>query len=656
MENGDPVPRTGAPVAVPEDLVDLGGSAYLAGDLATAAACWIEAAALLRSSGRFAALSGLLCNLGGLQYGRGRYAEALAALDEARDLLPSADADPALALRIPGNRGLALLALKRTDEARADLDEAFRLALAAGAWDVAARHAAVLSRLAQAAGDREGALRHHVACMELERDHGVTVPPPHAPVRDSAQPSDPAAVPAHRVVRSSRTDGPVVIFAPPMEGHHGPIFPRGAASIATFLSARGIPACVVPMSHALGPGASASPQDRDRIQEDAVRDVLDSLRPRAVGITIPFSHVYPDGLDLARTVRRLDGEVPIAAGGPHVTYQDEACLAEAPGIDVVVRGEGEWTFLDLLHAWQVGGNLADVAGITWRTPRGAIRRNPSRPVGDVRALPDIDFSLLPRDFCRRMEVTGITGRGCLYRCAYCQEFRFWGGVQRQHPVATVAGELDRLAREYGNRTIAIDDSMLDLRAPYFVDLCRALAAGGNLDDTFQLLTRIDTVSADGLRALRDAGIRRIATGLESGSDRVLAAMNKGTSVAVLRAGLETIARAGVLVTAYLMAGHPGDDAHESDVTERFVDRQLADGLVAWLDPAMFVPYPGTPFYAHPERSGIEILIRDWSQWNRTAWPVAQLRDFPAAGIRLAYLRLLALEERHARARICVSGL
>jgi radical SAM superfamily enzyme YgiQ (UPF0313 family) len=127
-------------------------------------------------------------------------------------------------------------------------------------------------------------------------------------------------------------------------------------------------------------------------------------------------------------------------------------------------------------------------------------------------------------------------------------------------------------------------------------------------------------------------------------------MNKGTTAAVLRAGLETISRAGVLVTAYLMVGHPGDDARESDVTERFVDRQLADGLVAWLDPAMFVPYPGTPFYARPERHGIEILVRDWRQWNRTAWPVAQLRAFPAAAIRLAYLRLLALEERHARAR------
>jgi radical SAM superfamily enzyme YgiQ (UPF0313 family) len=382
------------------------------------------------------------------------------------------------------------------------------------------------------------------------------------------------------------------------------------------------------------------------MQETAIRDILNSLHPRAIGISIPFTHLYPAGLELARMIRQFDIDVPIAVGGPHVTYQDTVCLSQAPEIDVVVRGEGEWTFRDLIHAWDLHIDLGTVAGITWRTPEGDVLRNKSRPVGNILELPDIDFALLPDDFCSRMQVTGISGRGCHYRCAYCHEFRFWDGVARQHPVETVVRELNRLGHQYGNSMRAIDDSMLDLRTPYFTELCRQLARSPHLCDTFGLLTRIDTISIDGLHAMRQAGIKRLAVGVESGSDRVLAAMNKGITAAYLRAGLEMIHQADVLACAFLIVGHPGDNGEESYITEKFVARQFADELIAWIDPSIFIPYPGTPFFAHPECYGVEILSRDWSRWYRSAWPIAQLDSFSASEIQLAFLRLLALEAQY----------
>jgi radical SAM superfamily enzyme YgiQ (UPF0313 family) len=417
-------------------------------------------------------------------------------------------------------------------------------------------------------------------------------------------------------------------------------------SIASFLNAQGIPALVVPLSHHVSSAVTGSITEGVIQQENAIRDILGSLHPRAIGISIPFTHLYPAGLGLARIIRQFDEDVPVAVGGPHVTYQDMVCLRQAPEIDVVVRGEGEWTFRDLIHAWDNHIDLGTVAGITWRTPEGDVRRNKDRPVGNVLELSDIDFALLPDDFCRRMQVTGITGRGCHYRCAYCHEFRFWGGVVRQHPVETVVGELNRLGRQYGNLMRAIDDSMLDLRTPYFTELCRRLARSPYLRDTFGLLTRIDTISIDGLHAMRRAGIERLAVGGESGSDRVLTAMNKGITAASLRAGLEMIHQADVWVCAFLIVGHPGDNVEESQISEKFVARQFADGLITWIDPSIFVPYPGTPFFAHPERHGVEILSHDWSQWYRSSWPIAQLNSFSASEIRLAFLRLLAQEAKY----------
>jgi len=282
-------------------------------------------------------------------------------------------------------------------------------------------------------------------------------------------------------------------------------------------------------------------------------------------------------------------------------------------------------------------------------PQGEIRRNPPRPLGDLLQLPELDFSLLPHDFCRSMELSGITGRGCLYRCTYCHEFRFWGGVVRRHPVETVVGELERLAALYGNRMHGIDDSMLDPRSRYFFKLCDRLARSPHRPDSFGSLTRVDTLSAEGLQAMRRAGIDRLGLGLESGSDRVLAAMNKRFDSAAIRSALQLTRQAGVRVSAFLIVGHPGDSVGESQVTHDFVNRLFADGLITWIDPASFLPYPGTPVFAHPDRYGVEILCRDWRRWERCMLPVAQLVDFPADEIRLAVLRLLSMEARHAKA-------
>lgn len=639
---------SGHPLDEAQALNTLGGIYYLTGDRETAASVWQKAAACLRPLGLPYQFVSVLCNLGGLLYQSGQYSDALTTLDEAQAQLPAESVGSDLALQLRGNRGLALLALRRWNEARVDLEEAVRLALAEGAYDSAAHHSSMLSRICQEIGDIDGAINYHLERMKLEREHGVSVRFSSAPDGCST-PSRISNIRSSSTSRYSHCHGPshpVVLLAPPMWGNHGPLFPRGAASIASFLNAHGIQTLVAPLSQYVSSAETISITEGVIQQEAAIRDILDSLHPRAIGISIPFTHLYPAGLGLARLIRQFDEDVPIAVGGPHVTYQDTACLRQAPEIDVVVRGEGEWTFLDLIHAWKHHRDLERVAGITWRTPEGEIRRNKARPVGNILELPDIDFALLPDDFCRRMQVTGITGRGCHYRCAYCHEFRFWGGVVRQHPVETVVGELNRLSRRYRNFMRAIDDSMLDLRTPYFMELCRQLARSPHLRDTFGLLTRIDTISLDGLHAMRQAGIKRLAVGVESGSDQVLAAMNKGITASSLRAGLEMIRRANVWVCAFLIVGHPGDNGEESYITEKFVARQFADELIVWIDPSIFVPYPGTPFFSHPELHGVEILNRDWSQWYRTAWPVAQLNSFSASEIQLAFLRLLALEAQY----------
>ncbi|MCB9765092.1 MAG: cobalamin B12-binding domain-containing protein [Alphaproteobacteria bacterium] len=582
-----------------------------------------------------------LVNLGGLRYLLRDPARAAAHLDRAAALL-TPDESP-LERRLRYNRGLALVAVNRLDEARGELERAAALADAPDRLPALA--ALVDLHRYQGALDEAIAAQGRVAALQQAhpdrvRESGML----YTSVEDRALNLDLASM---RRAGPAPGEGPVLLVAPPAFGGTGPLFPRGAVSVASFLEANGVPARVLPLAaHVPADADVATAQART---ETALADALDAYRPRAVGISVTFSYLYPQGQAIARAVRRLAPSVPILIGGPHVTYQDRECLLETPEIDVVVRGEGEWTALALVDALRRGEPLSAVPGITWRAPDGSVVRNGKRPLGNVLELPPVNFELLPADFCHRMDITALTSRGCAFRCRFCHEFRYWGGVVREHPVARALGEMERLAA-FGNHLQGIDDSMLDMGTDYFMELVAALGRSPHLTDNFGLLTRLDTIHDDGARAMRDAGLRWVMMGAESGSQTVLDAMNKGLRVAQIRQGLACAHRAGVSTSAFFIIGHPGDTPAETAQTLALVDEEMARGTLDWVDASTFTPYPGTPFYSSPDRHGIEILSRDWALWRRTNRPVAQLDAYPAGDIYLSYLKLLAVQDRHLKAR------
>jgi len=348
--------------------------------------------------------AGALVNLGGVEVAANEHLAARATLDEAAALLPAEALGTPLEARLRHNRGLALLALGDFDMALAELGGAAELSLALECFEEAADSLASRSNVHRYRGDLALAISDHERVMALEEAHGFVIEEPggllYAGIEDHALHLDVARAGAERTAAGGRllpdadttTDAraplahrgeldqrPFVIFAPPIPGTWGPLFPRGATTIASYLNHHGVPAVVVPLSHYvdvyLGEDAT-----RARTRE-VVHDAIASLRPRAIGITATFSYIYPKAQELAAFAREAAPDTPIIIGGPHVTYQDEQCLAETPAIDIVVRGEGEWTALELLRALDAGADLASVMGITWRAPDGHIVFNRMRPLG-----------------------------------------------------------------------------------------------------------------------------------------------------------------------------------------------------------------------------------------------------------------------------------
>ena len=402
--------------------------------------------------------------------------------------------------------------------------------------------------------------------------------------------------------------------------------------LASFLEAGGRDTALVPLDYHLSP--SSDPRILDAQIRSVVESALKEHSPFLVGVSVPYTMLYPVSLRIIQYCKEIDPSLFACLGGSHVSHQDRQCFEDSPFVDAVVRGEGEWTLQELAKSVEEGRVLETVEGITFRK-NGEIVRNPPRLLGDINLLPPLNYKLLPKEFVRRMAVSIVASRGCAFKCAFCNESRFWGNKVRIPPVSAIVNELKDLAENFGNYPVGLEDSMFNMRSSYFFDLCSALSRL-RLHPNFYILSRVDSITADGLAAMRKAGIRNLVLGIENASPRVLKMMNKKITMEEAERACEEAVKQDIIVGAFWILGHPGDSPQEADLTLEAMDRLYRKGLLRTSEVALFLPYPGTAIFENPGEYGIEILSYDWERWGRfNTEPVCQLKEFKAGEI-LAY--------------------
>jgi anaerobic magnesium-protoporphyrin IX monomethyl ester cyclase len=421
----------------------------------------------------------------------------------------------------------------------------------------------------------------------------------------------------------------------------GSTVPRGILELGSFLNKNGCSTALLPLSHHTDSttddlyGTDALPHWQ-RIRS-ILRDALASLKPSIVGVSNQFTMHYPHCLEILKICKEEAENVVTVIGGPHVTFQDRECL-QSPWVDAVVRGEGEWTMLELVSAIRAKRDLQTVNGITLRV-EGKIVRTPERHLGDLRELPPVDFDLFPSGFLKRSSLYGMLNRGCVYKCSYCVERIFWKRM-RSFPVERLIDEMKRLERTYATQMTALDESMLFIGSDRLLALCSAIESERiSVPRDFYVMSRVDTVTDVGIAALRRANVKSVWVGIESASEKVRRKMNKIMTSDQIMRGCERMRDAGFEIGTFWIIGHPGDNPHEAQYSLDTLQTMFAKGLTTYMDIALFVPYPGTEFFAHPREHGVQILTYDWSKWRRyTHQPVCQLDDFSAEEILAAFGR------------------
>jgi radical SAM superfamily enzyme YgiQ (UPF0313 family) len=339
--------------------------------------------------------------------------------------------------------------------------------------------------------------------------------------------------------------------------------------------------------------------------EQDVERALNGERPLFVGISSMTGMQIRGGLKAARVVRRLAPDVPIVWGGVHPTLCPESTLKD-PLCDLVVKGEGEITIVELADCLREGGDLSRVAGIGFKAD-GELRWGPYSPmIEDLDVIPRPDYDLLTMDrYFTRAPTTNeaqlqlVTSRGCPYDCEFCYNLKFNERRFRHHSAERVVSDIVHLVERFGVKAIFIEDDYFFGHPGRVEEICDRLIEH-RLDLLIQVPCRIDYLhkrSPEMLAKLYRAGFRELWIGIESGSEKRLREIMKRNTLDQVREVNRLLAESNVYAKYGFMAGFPNEDRGETLETVDFMFELLTTNPNAGVAPvAVYTPYPGTTLY------------------------------------------------------------
>ena len=340
------------------------------------------------------------------------------------------------------------------------------------------------------------------------------------------------------------------------------------------------------------------------VWEEAER-VLREQAPQVVGISAKVLDLRL-GLFVARLAKRVVPECKVVVGGPAATTCSEMVLAEE-AVDFVVRGEGELTFAELLKALAAddGRDFQYIQGLSFRN-RSDIVHTPQRAL-----IEDLDHLPLPaRDLLlyadrqplkHRRALMGdmVTSRGCPFGCTFCANRAVWGTRRvRERSPAGIVDEMLVLKNTYGAQRLILWDDQLPMNRRRAVELCELLISRGS-PVKFITYAHANTLTLELVLLLKAAGCCELQLGVESGSDRVLKLINKGTNVAKVKEAARVLRQGGMRWHAFFMIGFPSETEAEMRETLRILYELDPDSALL----SIVTPYPGTELFDHAIRSG-----------------------------------------------------
>lgn len=412
------------------------------------------------------------------------------------------------------------------------------------------------------------------------------------------------------------------------------------------------------------------------VDDDPDRQVLDACKDALLlGITSLTGKMIHEGLQMAAKVRERYPDLPIVWGGTHPTIAPEQTI-EHPLVDIVVAGQGESTFMDLVEAIENGTPLDNVRGILFKRD-GEIIKTPCREVTDIDTLPPPPFEILDMERFIMLHsaaldhhlsggraVTYYTSYGCPFSCSFCSEpltsNRRWFAKKPE----TVLRDLQTLKANYNVDVIIFEDPI------YFVDVRRVrkiceLMIEQNLNVRWTGSSRLEAIKKideETWGILKKSGMLQVYIGVESASPTVLKAVGKKYTADDIVDVARILYERGVTLSCSFIAGIPVDEPGRTFDEVMREDLKLSSETImrmAEVNPkasifvALYTPYPGSVSFDLGVKYGFKPpeRLEDWHGFNLKAKTVPWLlpeQEHLAKGLPLAIKALRGKDSKRWR--------
>jgi magnesium-protoporphyrin IX monomethyl ester (oxidative) cyclase len=363
------------------------------------------------------------------------------------------------------------------------------------------------------------------------------------------------------------------------------------------------------------------------ISKEGLKNAIAEIKPDVIGVT---SFINNGGIiyDLGKWIKNEYPHIIVVFGNIHAAVYAEGYL-RGKCCDIVVHGEGEYTFLKILDILEKKQNdFSSVPSISYLKNGSLINTCGSGIIEDLSKLPLPDRDAVDQKLYNIPSISNIpyfgkknsiakhmfTARGCPFKCQFCVVHN--KGGQRFNSTNNVLEEIEVLIKRYSANYIFFMDSLFISNKQRVIDICRGIKKG-RLYFKWGCEGHVNFVDQELVEEMESAGCNSIAFGIESGVQRLLNMVKKGITLERTESAVTTVKKyTKIKVSGLFILGLPSENYRDSLQTINFAKKLP-------LDMAQFsicVPYPGSPlFYELKEKNEIDTGIREDGKLDTSVW-------------------------------------
>ncbi len=388
------------------------------------------------------------------------------------------------------------------------------------------------------------------------------------------------------------------------------------------------------------------------LTEEDILEYIAEKKPEIIGFGY-WTCQAPFVFNLSKKIKESYPEITLIHGGIHASFSFKETLDYC---DVVVIGEGEKTFSDLIYAKQNNLNLENIRGIVFKNKGKIIKTAPQFPLINLDELPlpayDLfDLNKYIKGNLRELHVIGgkrmplFSSRGCPYNCNFCLSPKMWGKNVRWKSVQKVINEIIHLNKSYGFTRFQFYDDNFLLNRSFVEELCEKILQSGS-DIKWVALSRAIHVieNQDLLLKMKKAGCVGVEMGLETADDYILEKINKEQKINLIDKAVILQREAGLKPLYTAMVFCSGETISSISKFRDYIEKKIPESVeYSFFSPIKFIslgqfftPYPGSDFFNNHLEEGM-VLSLNWEDFFHhqiNFLPNSLLEDIPIRTGRL----------------------